>query len=484
MRTEKEKIVDVCVYVDRPPLDCDEFERYVVNLVRCANISALVGKNIPSDLLRNDLFPDIGRITVESELNSINFSIDWDEVKFRTHVVVLRTDEPESDFLDDGVSNTEECVSCAEVWQLPHANYVDVWESLVFESTLKNDLFNFVEASLLFSKRGLPMRYLGNKLVFLHGPPGTGKTTLCHALAQKLSVYMSSTFENSYLVQVNSHSLFSRWFSESGKLVTRLFDRIKEMVENSKNLVVVLIDEIESLAMVRKASSEPSDSVRAVNALLTQLDSLKRHENVLILTTSNLTEAVDSAFCSRADIKRYVGLPSVRVMYEILRQSCFQLKQSKCVRFDASGEMEDKDFLRIFTPERGRKAELAEADAILESLLENAKLSNVCNSSRSPDRRNEIASEDASSKLKQIANLCVGLTPRTLEKLPLLVFSKHVVSHGKIEIDLFQYLEFLEQEVRAQFRELKELNSAVNGHPNDGFCHDGRDRFRIARRSQ
>jgi SpoVK/Ycf46/Vps4 family AAA+-type ATPase len=29
------------------------------------------------------------------------------------------------------------------------------------------------------------------------------------------------------LVEVNAHSLFSKWFSESGKLVNKLFDTIK-----------------------------------------------------------------------------------------------------------------------------------------------------------------------------------------------------------------------------------------------------------------
>lgn len=41
----------------------------------------------------------------------------------------------------------------------------------------------------------------------------------------------------------------------------------------------VLIDEVESLTMGRNASflgSDPSDSVRAVNAVLTQLDKLKK----------------------------------------------------------------------------------------------------------------------------------------------------------------------------------------------------------------
>ena len=53
--------------------------------------------------------------------------------------------------------------------------------------------------------------------------------------------------------------------------------------------------------------SEPSDAIRVVNALLTQLDSIKNAPNVLILTTSNITGAIDLAFVDRADIKQYIG---------------------------------------------------------------------------------------------------------------------------------------------------------------------------------
>ena len=38
------------------------------------------------------------------------------------------------------------------------------------------------------------------------------------------------------------------------------------------------------------AGSEPSDAIRAVNALLTQLDALRRFPNVMVLTTSNITQ--------------------------------------------------------------------------------------------------------------------------------------------------------------------------------------------------
>ena len=44
-----------------------------------------------------------------------------------------------------------------------------------------------------------------------------------------------------------------------------------------------------------------------------QLDALKAYPNVLVLTTSNITGAIDLAFVDRADIKAYVGPPGLQV---------------------------------------------------------------------------------------------------------------------------------------------------------------------------
>jgi hypothetical protein len=49
------------------------------------------------------------------------------------------------------------------------------------------------------------------------------------------------SYPHSRLLEINSHSLFSRWFSESGKLVQKLFGSVMELVEDEDTFVVVLI---------------------------------------------------------------------------------------------------------------------------------------------------------------------------------------------------------------------------------------------------
>ena len=85
---------------------------------------------------------------------------------------------------------------------------------------------------------------------------------------------------------------------------------------------------MESLTAARKSASngnEPSDAIRVVNALLTQIDRLKRYPNVFILTTSNLTGAIDLAFVDRADIKQYIGPPARSAIVSIYASSIWEL---------------------------------------------------------------------------------------------------------------------------------------------------------------
>jgi hypothetical protein len=223
----------------------------------------------------------------------------------------------------------EDDIATYKEWVLPSRDFHGMWESLVYGDDVKLRLTKYAGNALLFSQRGVdPNLIAWNRVVLLHGPPGTGKTTLCKALAQQLAIRFQDTYPTAVLVEVNAHSLFSRWFSESGKLVSRLFQKIQDLLDDEGSLVFVLIDEVESLAAARKAAAsgaEPSDAIRVVNALLTQVDGLKHRPNAMVLTTSNITEAIDLAFVDRADIKAYVGPPGFEARCAIITSAINEL---------------------------------------------------------------------------------------------------------------------------------------------------------------
>jgi len=270
---------------------------------------------------------DENGIKDSEKLNLVNGLLDYRIFKLNRH-------GPDTEEISTGEEG-EENVSAAQHWVLPSSDFQGVWENLVYDSSIKTDLLRFVETTLMLADRQVDSNIIScNRVVLLHGPPGTGKTSLCKALAQKLSIRMGNRYLHGQLIEINSHSLFSKWFSESGKLVQKMFAEIKDCIEDPDSFVCVLIDEVESLTAARKnamSGSEPSDAVRVVNALLTQLDSIKHYPNVLVLTTSNITGAIDLAFVDRADIKQYVGPPSQSAIYKIYYSCILELVRTNIV---------------------------------------------------------------------------------------------------------------------------------------------------------
>ncbi|GAB1204238.1 hypothetical protein APSETT445_002887 [Aspergillus pseudonomiae] len=127
----------------------------------------------------------------------------------------------------------------------------------------------------------------------------------------------------------------SKFFGESGKLVSKTFENIESLLEEEEDtFVCLIIDEIETLAARRERAlggNEPFDAVRAVNALLTGLDRLKTHANVVVICTSNLVTALDQAFLDRVDIKQFVPYLSNRAIYGIYKECLEELSRCEII---------------------------------------------------------------------------------------------------------------------------------------------------------
>ncbi|PWY86915.1 pachytene checkpoint component Pch2 [Aspergillus heteromorphus CBS 117.55] len=230
----------------------------------------------------------------------------------------------------EGPADESDNDSRARILVLPSIDLDGLWESLQFDLPIQSRLLSAISRMVSFSVQRLGKWVITwNRLILIWGPPGTGKTSLCRGLSQKLAIRLGKHYPRSKLFEVNAHSLGSKFFGESGKLVGRMFENIESLLEEEDDtFVCVFIDEIETLASRRDRAlngNEPFDAIRAVNALLTGLDKLKEHPNVIVVCTSNLVTALDQAFLDRVDIKQYIPRLAARPVYKISKDCLEEL---------------------------------------------------------------------------------------------------------------------------------------------------------------
>ena len=143
--------------------------------------------------------------------------------------------------------------------------------------------------------------------ILLFGPPGTGKTLLASAAAGSL---------NAAFYNVKVSSLMSRYFGESSKLVSALYDSAR-----NHSPALVFIDEIESICPSRDGDvSEGSQQV--LSTFLSELDGLteKGSDNlVLTIAATNTPWALDPAVLSRFPRKVYVPLPDAEMCESMIK---------------------------------------------------------------------------------------------------------------------------------------------------------------------
>lgn len=205
----------------------------------------------------------------------------------------------------------------------PHKRLDGLWESIIVDPSVKERLLHHALLALDLRRRLSFATTALHGLLLIVGPPGTGKTTLARALPAQLAPLVAA--KKARLVEINPHGLMSAEHGQSQQLVMDLLTEHVPSLAADNTPTVLLLDEVESMAVARSEASlaaNPADVHRATDAVLAALDRIAQdYPHIIAVGTSNFTAALDEALQSRADVVIRLGLPNEAALKAILSKT-------------------------------------------------------------------------------------------------------------------------------------------------------------------
>ena len=142
----------------------------------------------------------------------------------------------------------------------------------------------------------------------LFGPPGTAKTTICEALAQRMGW--------DFLV-IDTSVFLADGLSNVASRIRYVFERLQSLKE-----CVILFDEIEEFCLDRETPGLGMESRMLTTAMLTAINDLRRAQKSVFFLATNRLRAFDAAITrpGRFDMQLFVGTPNLQSRLVQLQQ--------------------------------------------------------------------------------------------------------------------------------------------------------------------
>lgn len=146
------------------------------------------------------------------------------------------------------------------------------------------------------------------KGILLYGPPGCGKTMIGKAVAYNLAKEYSERLGRKVtecFISISGPKILNMWLGETERLVREIFGTARKKAK-AGHLVVVFIDEAESILRTRSSGRWLNISNTVVPQFCSEMDGILGLENVVVILTSNRPDYIDPAILRPERIDRKV----------------------------------------------------------------------------------------------------------------------------------------------------------------------------------
>lgn len=198
----------------------------------------------------------------------------------------------------------------------------------------------------------------------LFGPPGTAKTTLCEALAQRLGYDF---------VVIDTAVFLADGLSNVSARIRYVFQRLMALKRT-----IILFDEIEEFCLDRESVTS-MESRMLTTAMLTAINDLRRNQQSIFFIATNRLKAFDAAITrpGRFDMQLFVGTPNLQARIIQYQQA---LKQRRGIENDAPLVQKYRAFLQSVWTQ----------DAMFMNFLEGRQFASACADLGSGLRRRDM----------------------------------------------------------------------------------------------